>query len=144
MKTIRLFTIIALISTFTFAQNSIEKEKTGVTIKVTIDNVRGDEGHVLFSLHTKDTFMKAPAIKNAAVIAKDGLAYAVFENVSPGKYAILALHDKNDNKKMDFEPSGMPKEDYGATNNVMTMGPPNYSDAEFIVENEDLELAIRF
>lgn len=143
MKTIKLFTIIALISTFTFAQNSKE-ENIGVTLKVEIDNVRGSEGHVLFSLHTKDTFMKSNGIQSTAVVAENGVAYAIFKNVSPGNYAIMALHDKNDNKRMDFEANGMPKEDYGMSNNVMAMGPPSFSDAEFTVENEDLELAIRF
>ncbi|WP_340198933.1 DUF2141 domain-containing protein [Ascidiimonas sp. W6] len=144
MKTLRLFIFIALISTFTFAQNSEEKIATGVTLKVKIDNVRNEEGHVLFSLHTEETFMKAPGIQNAAVVIENGTAHAIFENVTPGSYAILALHDKNNNNRMDFEPNGMPKEDYGATNNVMVMGPPTYTDAEFTVENVDLELSIRF
>ena len=45
---------------------------------------------------------------------------------------------------MDFNESGMPLESYGTSNNVMTFGPPQYDDAKFKVENNDLELNIRF
>ena len=45
---------------------------------------------------------------------------------------------------MDFRENGMPIEDYGASNNVMNFGPPNFSDAKFTVTDKDLELNIRF
>ena len=75
---------------------------------------------------------------------KDGKITLTFENVLPGDYAIMALHDENENMRMDFEDNGMPKESYGISNNVMSFGPPQYDDAKFKVENKNLKLKIRF
>lgn len=143
MKILKLF-ILVFITNISFAQEASKEELKGVSIKITIDNVRSDEGHVLLALHTKDTFMKGPGIQNASVVSENGVAVAVFENVLPGSYAIMALHDKNDNNRMDFEPSGMPKEDYGTSNNVMAFGPPSFMDSEIAVTDKDLELVIKF
>ena len=67
-----------------------------------------------------------------------------FEGLEPGEYAIICLHDINENNKMDFAPSGMPLEDYGASNNVMNFGPPTFSDSKFTVADKDLTLEIKF
>ena len=45
---------------------------------------------------------------------------------------------------MDLAPSGMPLEDYGASNNVMNFGPPTFSDSKFTVADKDLTLEIKF
>ena len=54
------------------------------------------------------------------------------------------LMAKNDNDKMDFQPNGMPLEDFGASNNVMRMGPPMYEDSKFQVTDKDVSLEIKF
>jgi uncharacterized protein (DUF2141 family) len=38
----------------------------------------------------------------------------------------------------------MPKEDYGASNNVMNFGPPQYEDSKFIVSDKNVSLNIKF
>ena len=136
-----------LILTFALALTTFigfSQEDKGITIKVTIDNVNNDNGKVLMSLHTSETFMKGKGIKDVETEIKDGKVTITFENVLPGEYAILAMHDENDNKRMDFQDNGMPKESFGMSNNVMLMGPPQYDDAKFKVEDKDLELNIRF
>lgn len=137
-KNLILTLVLALTSLFGFSQEE------GITITVTIDNVTSDKGKVLMSLHTSETFMKGKGVKDAETEIKDGKVTVTFENVTPGEYAILALHDANDNKRMDFQDNGMPKESYGVSNNVMAMGPPNYEDAKFKVEDKNLDLNIRF
>lgn len=138
MKNLVLSLALAFTTLFSFAQDE------GITITVTVDNVTSDNGKVLMSLHTSETFMKGKGIKNAETTIEDGKVTVTFENVLPGEYAILALHDENDNKRMDFEDNGMPKESFGMSNNVIAMGPPQYEDAKFKVTSEDLTLNIRF
>lgn len=140
MKNLILIIALALSSTIGFSQ---EGEK-GITITVTIDNVKNDKGKVLMSLHTSETFMKGKGIIDAESVIKDGKVTIAFENILPGEYAIMALHDENENKRMDYRENGMPLESYGMSNNVMSFGPPQYDDAKFKVEGEDLELNIRF
>lgn len=139
MKTLVVTLALTLTTFLGFSQ-----EPKGITITVTIDNVTSNKGQVLLSLHTSETFMKGKGIKSAASTITDGKVTLTFENVLPGDYAIMALHDKNDNKRMDFTDGGMPKEDYGMSNNPMAFGPPQYDDAKFKVEDKDLELNIRF
>lgn len=140
MKNFILSIVLLLSVTFGYSQ----EEDKGITITVTIDNVTNDHGKVLMSLHTSETFMKGKGIQDAESAIKDGKITIIFKDVLPGDYAILALHDENGNERMDFQDNGMPKESFGMSNNVMLMGPPQYEDAKFKVEDKDLELKIRF
>lgn len=122
----------------------VSLSQEGITIKVIINNVPNNKGNVAMALHTQNTFMKADPVKAKTSKIENNIVTLTFENVTPGEYAILANHDANSNGKMDFRENGMPLESYGASNNVMNFGPPQFSDAKFTVENKDLELNIRF
>lgn len=138
MKNLILTFAIVLTSLFSFSQDA------GITITITVDNVKNDNGKVMMALHTSDTFMKGKGVMNAISEIKDGKVILIFEDVKPGTYAILGLHDENENGRIDFSDNGMPLESYGMSNNVMLMGPPSYDDAKFMVEDKDLEMNIRF
>ena len=130
--------ITVLFSTFIFSH-----EAKGVAIEVIIDNVTSDDGKVILGLHTSETFMIAEGIKKAESKIVSGKVTITFKNVQPGTYAVIALHDKNENNRMDFE-NGMPKESYGSSNNPMDYGPPQFSASKFEVGNENLKMNIRF
>ena len=116
-----------------------------VTITVTVPNVTSAEGAILFALYdSKEKFMNRETLASKASTIENGTATVTFENIAPGTYAIVCLHDKNGNNRMDFNESGMPAEDYGISNNVMIMGPPNFEDAKFPVANKSLDLTIKF
>ena len=139
MKTLTLTIVLVLTSFLGFSQDD-----KGQNITVTIENVQNDKGKVIFALHTKSTFMQGPGVDNLETSIKDGKVSVTFKNVKPGEYAILALHDENENKQMDFQANGMPKEAYGTTNNPMFYGPPQYNEAKFTVADKDLTFKIRF
>jgi len=138
MKTLVLKLVLVLSVAFSYAQEN------GKTIIINIDNVTSDEGKVLFALHTKDTFMKGEGVAAVESSIKDGKVTVSFNNVTPGEYAIIALHDANNNGRMDFAENGMPKEAYGSSNNPMAYGPPQYEDSKFEVSDTDLKMTIRF
>ena len=140
MKTLSLLIALLLTINLTNAQESETKK----TITVTIENITNNNGQVMLSLHTEDTFMKGQGIQNIESKIKDGKISVTFKNVKPGTYAIMALHDENENKRMDFEDNGMPKESYGMSNNPMSFGPPQYSTAKFNFEDKAMEMNIRF
>lgn len=139
MKTLATLVFIIVSAIVSHAQTT-----EGVTLKVTVNNVHNTKGKVIFSLHTQETFLKGKGVQNAEAEIKDGIATVNFTNVKPGTYAIIALHDENNNNRMDFDGNGMPLEDYGASNNIMSFGPPSFADAKFEVAKEDKELNIRF
>lgn len=137
MKSLFLTITLIALTTFGYAQ-----DQKGNTITITIENFKNNDGTALVSLHTADTFMKGTGIENAAAEINDGKAVITFDNVPQGEYAIMVLHDMNNNQRMDFEDNGMPKESYGMSNNPKSYGPPNYNEAKFEMGPEKLELSI--
>ena len=140
MKTILSIIVLVLSVSFSNAQET----KKGQSITVTINKISNNNGSILLSLHTKDTFMKGKGIQTIKSNIVDGKITATFTHVEPGTYAILALHDANDNNTMDYEANGMPKESYGASNNSMSFGPPEFDTAKFDVKHEDIDMTIIF
>ncbi|MEM1338925.1 MAG: DUF2141 domain-containing protein [Bacteroidota bacterium] len=139
MKTLTIFFAIVFSTFLAYGQ-----ETETVTVTVTIENVLNDQGTVLAALHTEETFMKGAGIINLTEPAKEGELTFIFENVPPGTYAIMTMHDANDNKRMDYQVNGMPKESYGVSGNDMSMGPPTFDGAKFDVAGENLEINMRF
>ncbi len=134
-----LTSILVLIIVFTIETVSAQKQ----TITATVVNVTSNNGKVSYALYNKDNFMKEPVKAKSSKII-DGKSTVVFNDVPAGEYAIVCYHDKNDNNKMDFQPNGMPIENYGASNNVMNFGPPQYEDAKFTIIDNNVSLEIRF
>ena len=139
MKTVTLALSFFFVSIIAMAQ-----EKTGIDITITIDNITSDEGKVLAGLHSKDTFMKGQGLQNLQSDIANGKVTLTFTNVAPGEYAIMAMHDTNNNNRMDYQSNGMPKESYGMSGNDMAMGPPTFNSAKFSVGDANLEMNIRF
>ena len=69
----------------------------------------------------------------------------IFSNLKSGKYAISAMNDQNGNKVIDKNFLGIPKEEWGVSNNVRpTLRGPTFDEAVFEVdEKSDLTLKIR-
>lgn len=122
----------------------VNAQDSGITITVTVENIKSNEGKVLISLHNSETFMRADGLDNVESSIENNKATLVFKNVKPGEYALLAMHDENENYMMDFEASGMPKESFGLSNNPMSFGPPQFNEAKFAVNDKDLNFTIRF
>lgn len=137
MKTLITLFVLA-VTTLTFAQDS-----EGVTVTVIIENLNSTEGNVSAALYDEATFMRAAPLQAAEGKPTEKSITLVMKNVKPGDYGIISLHDLNGNGRMDFEANGMPKEPYASSNNVLAMGPPNFSDSKFSVGTEDISLTIR-
>lgn len=137
MKTLVSFLVIAML---TLTNDLIAQNKT---ITATVVNVTSDSGKVVFALYDKSNFRLKP-IKASASKIIEGKSVVVFKDIIAGDYAIICYHDRNDNDKMDFRSNGMPLEDYGASNNVMSFGPPNFEDSKFTVSDKDVSLEIKF
>ncbi|EAR01706.1 DUF2141 domain-containing protein [Maribacter sp. HTCC2170] len=141
MKTLKTLIIIVKIA-LTSSMNA--QETNGSTVTVNIENVLSDEGQILGALHTEETFMKGPGLFNETLKASKGNITLTFKNVQPGTFAIMLLHDGNENNRMDFEANGMPKEAYATSGEMELYGPPTFKASKFEVTNEDLEFSIRF
>ena len=113
------------------------------TLTVHIGAVRGDRGQVHVELYNSpETFRKiAKALRVLQVPAqKDGVSVK-FEGIVPGRYAILAFHDEDENGEMNKRFGMIPTEGYALSNDPQVFGPPAFKDSAFEVQS-DLELNI--
>jgi len=141
MKTVLVSIALSLTSLFLTAQSETEISTEGTTITITIP-VHSSEGNILVGLFEESNFMQNPTLSAIGEI-KDGKSVVIINNVVPGEYGITLVHDKNNNKRMDFDANGMPLEMFGVSNNNMSYGPPLWSDAKFEVTNTPIEMEIR-
>lgn len=141
----KIFTaIFALVVVFQTSMQPAKKEATEKrTITVIVPNVTSNKGTVNYALYTKEGFMVTPVETQSSTV-KGKKSTVVFKDVASGEYAVICFHDANSNKKMDFEPNGMPLEDYGISNNPMSFGPPQYDTAKFVVADKNVTLEIKF
>ena len=139
-----ILTIVLFFSTLVLAhaQGSEEKYKER-TITVTVINALNDRGTVKFAFYNEKGFRIEPLFAKSASV-ENGISKVIFENIPQGEYAVVCFHDENNNGRMDFYENGMPKESYGASNNEMNMGPPEFYSSKFQVISEDLNLEIKF
>ncbi len=74
----------------------------------------------------------APGIVEGTIVMVEP-GTSTFEYELPaGQYAVGIFHDVNLNNKMDNNFLGLPKEQYGFSNNARALfGPPSYEDAAF-------------
>ena len=141
--------LLYLISFFTQAQeNPHAEQKEGdsqkFNIEVNVNQINSDEGRVYFALYSSsENFNNRISFETLDVKAKDGDVSVIFQEVPKGAYAITCFYDQNGNGKMDFTLNGMPLEDYGLSNNVMSFGPPNFEESKFEVIDKDLTFEIK-
>lgn len=132
--------ITALLITLSLLFGMAPTHKEELTITVTIDGLRNENGYVAVALHNGDTeFPGGEGFMNEYVEAKKGSIEVVFKKVPAGEYAIAVLHDENGDEEMSFNEYGMPLEGFGFSNEAKAeAGPPEFGEASFDVsENSD-------
>jgi uncharacterized protein (DUF2141 family) len=105
-------------------------------LRVTVEGLRSDKGHVSFGLYDQpDKFPdRAGVIEGGRAKVAGGRAVFVFQNLKPGRYAVSVFHDENDNGKFDRSLIGLPLEGYGFSNNAkVKLSTPPFSEAAVTV-----------
>ena len=84
------------------------------------------------------------ALRVASVAIRNGAATAVFDAVPPGRYAVQAYHDENNNGRLDRNFLGIPSEPYGFSNNARSATrAPTYDEAAFTLAAAAMTVDIR-
>ena len=112
-------------------------------LSVHIADVRGDRGQIQVELYnTPETFRKsAKALRIIRVPAQMDGVTVKFEGVVPGRYAILAFHDEDENGEMNKRFGMIPTEGYALSNDPQVFGPPAFKDSAFEMQS-DRELSM--
>ncbi|NJC41401.1 uncharacterized protein (DUF2141 family) [Brevundimonas alba] len=99
------------------------------TVTVHLTGVEARPGPIMASLNTRDQFLRAAPAYTATAAATAGGVTLTFENVTPGDYALMVMHDLNANDQFDFGTDG-----WSVSNSAhQLMGPPVFDDHKFSV-----------
>ncbi|MGE5285402.1 MAG: DUF2141 domain-containing protein [Actinomycetota bacterium] len=116
-------------------------------IHVKILNIRNSTGTVDCALFESSSGFPTEFLRSARNVMvlkiREAQARCDFENIPPGTYAIVVIHDENMNGKLDANWLGIPKEGYGFSNNAKDVdGAPLFSAASFPYDGQNLDLTI--
>ncbi|GAB4160615.1 MAG: DUF2141 domain-containing protein [Winogradskyella sp.] len=111
------------------------------TFKLTINvqEASSNDGQMFVSVYNQEAnFLNTPYKGAISKITNKGCVLT-FEGLPEGTYAVSIFHDENDNGKLDSNFMGIPKEDYGCSNNAKGfMGPPKWEDAKFELKTDKI------
>lgn len=114
---------------------------------VTVSGLNSDRGDLHVALYDNPAaFPKSDGmrIENRVAITNKG-AELTFSGLTPGRYAIAAYHDENDNDSFDQGLFGMPLEDYAFSNDATVFfAPPSFEEAAFSVREPVTRIEVRF
>lgn len=109
---------------------SASTENGTITIQVT--GVRSSQGQIGCALYARAAgFPLEPAgtVQKWHPASTTGVQCR-FAGLAPGNYAVAVSHDLNGNRRTDRNFLGLPREDWGVTNNVRpSLRPPRFSEA---------------
>jgi uncharacterized protein (DUF2141 family) len=133
---------LLVIAIFIFSGLFCSSAQERHTITINFEGMKSDKGSLFVAVYdTKNSFLKK-RFKGDITKIVDKKATIILKDIPSGEYAVSAFHDVNDNKKMDTNFLGIPKEPIGISNNATGfMGPPKYKEAKFTV-NKNITLAI--
>jgi len=135
-----LFSLLLALS-FGIVQSSAQEisypeRENSTHLRLFIYGIEKIEGEVRIAVfNSKDNYTKDPI--HAIVLPVDSTTIIwEEENLPFGEYAIAVYHDKNKNGKIDTNLFGIPKENYGFSNDARgKFGPASWEDSKFKVDN---------
>ncbi len=110
-----------------------------LSLTIEIIELRNNKGQVHLELSNENEEQITGITRNIS----NNKCLVVIDNLKPGKYAFKFFHDKNNNKELDTNRLGIPKEGFGFSNNPsMTFGPPSFDKTIFDV-NESIVIVCK-
>ena len=122
-------------------------------LTVSVVNVRSNAGELLVGVYatpqayrsgiadsaTKSALLpSAGRLLGAALRARAGSQSVTFGNVPAGRYAVVVIHDENDNGLLDENVLGVPSEGYGFSNNAYGfLAAPSFEAAAVTIARTD-------
>ena len=102
-------------------------------LTVTVEGVHAGPGPIRVALYANaDSFRHEDrALRVLSAPADSATVSVAFKDVPAGRYAVLAYHDANDNKKLDVVMGMFPDEGWGLSNDPTVIGPPRFEPSAF-------------
>ncbi|MCW5314885.1 DUF2141 domain-containing protein [Nostoc sp. KVJ3] len=116
-------------------------------LSVEIDGLKNKEGQVCASVFAssegfpsdRDRVLQKQCIKITATPLT-----ITFENLKAGSYAVAVFHDQNNDRILNSNAFGIPKEGFGFSRNPeIRTGAPKFSEAAFLVAGPNTNIQIQ-
>ncbi|HMF91608.1 MAG TPA: DUF2141 domain-containing protein [Candidatus Angelobacter sp.] len=137
--------ILIALAAFAASQETAASGATH-TLTVVVENVNREGGNIgvlVFNSRKGWPEDRFAALKDIVVPAHPGTVIVTIPDLPAGEYAVSIGHDVNRNHKVDKNMFGMPKEQWGMSNNPhATIKAPPFSAARFSL-NQDLEIHVK-
>jgi len=139
------YIVVVLILIASLSVSSQTQIKKG-NLKVVVSNLKSKTGQVGFFLfNSEDGFPShtEKALLSGYVKIVGNTVEYTFTNIAIGTYAVYVFHDADNDKKLNTNFIGMPKEGMGVSNNAKGhFGPPKYDDAKFDFNKQEQTIVI--
>ncbi len=116
-------------------------------INIHINNFQNNKGACIVCLYNDPGAFsnEGKPLQCTTVGIANKITKAVFDNVQAGTYAVLVIHDANNNRRFDTNFLGIPKEGYGASKNKLPFAAaPKFEENKFaVIDGSQTECAIR-
>ena len=128
-------------------------------LRLTINGVRSARGEILIALYDDPAGFQS-AIANVgkrglmpdsgrligtAIRANRGTASTIFTQLPPGRYAIIVVHDEDDDGRLSKGALGIPTEGYGFGNDArgfLGLSAPSFDAAAITIGNANVSTAV--
>jgi uncharacterized protein (DUF2141 family) len=114
------------------------------SLAVNVKNLPSTTGTVEVSLfNSEEMYLKEPYRQQSGSVGEDGTYSTVFTDLAAGEYAVVVVHDENDNGTLDSGFLGFGGESYGFSNNVFSLfGRPGFDAVKIIAGPEGATVEI--
>ena len=132
---VRVCTLLAIFANVAYTDN----------LSVTVQGIKAGQGNLriaVFDEAHRDGFPAGEYLHGVEVAATEEQLTVEIPDVEPGQYAIAIIQDVNENKKLDKNVLGIPKEPYGFSGKWKS-GKCSYEKALFNIDEDGFEVTIR-
>jgi uncharacterized protein (DUF2141 family) len=134
--------LLVILSTTAFAQSDCP----GIHVKIL--NIKDSTGTVACALFESAAGFPAEFLHSATNVMiikiRKAQARCDFEDIPPGTYAMVVIHDANMNGKLDANWMGIPTEGYGFSNDARgIVSAPTFSAASFNYDGQNLDMTMK-
>ena len=116
------------------------------SVKVRVSNISQATGNVEITLFdSAESFLNEVYLQQSGMADEEGRFEVEFSGLPDGEYAVVVVHDANDNGKLDNGFLGFGGESYGYSNNAKPwFGRPDFEDVKFTVDQGERLVEIDF
>jgi uncharacterized protein (DUF2141 family) len=141
-----LLALLLVTASRALAQAPAAPATTCCTLTIVVEGMSSDEGNLgvlIFNGPKGWAEDRQAALRDISVPAVKGTQTLNVPGLPPGRYAVALIHDVNKNHKLDRNFIGMPKEQWGMSNNPhATIKAPSIEKAMFSLD-KDTEIHIK-